>query len=645
MPNGPSSSQSPYLVSVEPNVRFVSLLTTGDAAGVKANGSPWVMPGIPDGLGAFDNGNGTITVLMNHELGATAGAVRDHGSAGAFVSRIVIDKETLRVVDAQDLAKSVYLYDTASSAFVQGTTAWNRFCSGDLADSSAFFNSATGKGTPNRIYLTGEEAGAEGRAFAIVVTDTDGVGANEAGRAYELPWMGNLSFENVVAAPGSGDKTVVIALDDSTPGQLYLYVGDKAASGTTIERAGLTNGQLYGIAVPEVGANAGAETSATSFVTSTFSLKPITGAATMTGAQIETASDSAGVSEFFRPEDGAWDPTHPNWFYFVTTASFTDKSRLYRLEFNDIKNPTAGGVIRTLLDGSEGQRMMDNLTVTRDGRVILQEDIGNQSALGKVWVYDPATDQLSQLAEHDPARFTSGQTGFLTQDEESSGVIDVTSLLGGTKGEAYLLDVQAHYSIPGELVEGGQLLAMFVDRPAAATWGGDSINGGAGAETLVGEMGADLIRAGSGDDRIDAGMDADTVSAGAGNDTVLGGMGADSLQGDAGDDWLDGGFDADVLVGGAGADTLVGGFGSDTLTGGEGADRFVVEVFWVDTVTDFQPGVDKLVVPASRGAFTTSVIDADGDGARDDLLLTTDVGSQIRLLNLTTFGPGDWTVA
>jgi hypothetical protein len=43
--------------------------------------------------------------------------------------------------------------------------------------------------------------------------------------------------------------------------------------------------------------------------------------------------------------------------------------------------------------------------------------------------------------------------------EESSGIIDVSSILG--EGW-YLLDVQAHYPIAGELVEGGQLLAMYV---------------------------------------------------------------------------------------------------------------------------------------------------------------------------------------
>jgi len=86
---GPSSSQTPYLVSLAPNVSTTSILTVGDATNTKQDGSgPYRMVGIPDGLGAFDNGDGTFSVLMNHELGETAGVVRAHGAKGAFVSEV-----------------------------------------------------------------------------------------------------------------------------------------------------------------------------------------------------------------------------------------------------------------------------------------------------------------------------------------------------------------------------------------------------------------------------------------------------------------------------------------------------------------------------------------------------------------------------
>ncbi len=63
------------------------------------------------------------------------------------------------------------------------------------------------------------------------------------------------------------------------------------------------------------------------------------------------------------------------------------------------------------------------------------------------------------MAEHDRERFAPGAAGFLTRDEEASGVIPLKGILG--EGW-YLIDVQAHYGIAGELAEGGQLLAIKV---------------------------------------------------------------------------------------------------------------------------------------------------------------------------------------
>jgi hypothetical protein len=82
---GPSSSDAPYVVPSRPGVVTKSILTAGDSA------DGYRMAGIPDGLGAYDNGDGTFTLLSNHELGRTAGVERDHGATGAFVSKWTID--------------------------------------------------------------------------------------------------------------------------------------------------------------------------------------------------------------------------------------------------------------------------------------------------------------------------------------------------------------------------------------------------------------------------------------------------------------------------------------------------------------------------------------------------------------------------
>jgi hypothetical protein len=160
-----------------------------------------------------------------------------------------------------------------------------------------------------------------------------------------------------------------------------------------------------------------------------------------------------------RPEDGTWDTINPNRFYFVTTNAINAPSQLWAADFNDAANPAAGGTIKLLLDGSEGQQMFDNLTVDSHGKVTLQEDVGNNANLGKVWQYDPASDTLSQLAAHDSSRFLAGGSNFLTQDEESSGVIDISHILGNAGENVFLVDTQAHYTagVPADQVEGGQL--------------------------------------------------------------------------------------------------------------------------------------------------------------------------------------------
>lgn len=459
---GPSSSQSPYVLpATGPNaaapgdVQTVSIFTVGDTIG------GYRMVGIPDGLGAFGNGDGTMTVLMNHELGATSGIARAHGQTGAFVSRWNINTGNLLVNSGRDHNTSA-----ADVSIVNGAAQFNRFCSADLAPQSAYqFGSL---GTSSRIFMNGEEAGNEGRAFAHIASGA------EMNRTYQLPRLGKFSWENSVASPFAQQKTIVMGTDDTTPGQVYMYVGNKTDSGNDIERAGLTNGNLYGVRV----AGTLDETRAAGAV-GRFDMFNKGDVSNLTGAQIQANSEANNVTEFLRPEDGAWDTRagHENDFYFVTTDRFNSatqqgNTRLYRMRFDDITNPEAGGEISLLLDGrTAGPQMMDNICIDSFGRILIQEDIGANDNIGKIWLFDTASQNLALIAEHDTSRFAPGAAGFLTRDEESSGIIDAKDMLG--EGW-FLLDVQAHYGISGELVEGGQLLAMYVDPaviPAPATFG------------------------------------------------------------------------------------------------------------------------------------------------------------------------------
>jgi len=451
---GPSSSQSPYLLPTTGGVVTKSILTVGDTIG------GYRMVGIPDGLGAYSNNNGSFSLFMNHELGGASGTARSHGSTGAFVSSWNIDSTTLAVNSGRDQINSASeLFTWNGSGYTAGTTQFNRLCSGDLAAGSAY--SFGGLGTTARIYMNGEENGATGRAFGHI---TSGPAANST---YELPALGKFSWENSVASPFGQQKTVVIGTDDSTVnGQVYVYVGNKTAAGNDIERAGLTNGNLYGIRV--LGAPQSESRTAPFASGSRFDLVNQGDVTNTTGPALDASSAAGGVSNWLRPEDGAWDPRagHQNDFYFVTTDRFNagaqqGNSRLWRMSYDDVTNPLAGGTVSMLVDGfTQGPNMMDNICIDTLGRIMIQEDIGNNAALGNIWLYDIASGGLGVVASHDASRFTAGAPNFLTMDEESSGIMDAKDILGDGW---FLLDDQAHYGISGELVEGGQLLAMYVD--------------------------------------------------------------------------------------------------------------------------------------------------------------------------------------
>lgn len=88
------------------------------------------------------------------------------------------------------------------------------------------------------------------------------------------------------------------------------------------------------------------------------------------------------------------------------------------------------------------------------------------------------------------------------------------------------------------------------------------ITGGVNGDTLAGAAGA----AASGD----------TILGGTGNDSLVGNGGLDVLQGEAGNDTLVGGASNDSLNGGAGSDAITANAGNDTIDGGDSDDTITM---------------------------------------------------------------------
>ena len=436
------------------------------------------------------------------------GVAREHGNAGAFVSRWTIDKDTLEVLEVQDLLPnntSIFLSNndpstgTPHTGYHSGdTTVIQRLCSADLAAPTAYAwtdpSTGTFYGTDARIFQTGEESsgfatsvsgggdlGPEarvdfGRQWNMIVTDDSHIPGDQSRTAFEMPHCGLFAWENNLANPLSQRITITAGMDDTTPGQVYFWVGEKQTTGNVVERAGLVRQSVGNLFVVRVDGLIPDGTGATNEdrntpLNGTFSLENEGDVSGLTAAGLEALSDTQHGTQFLRPEDGNWDPNNPSDYYFVTTDRYDQvkdgvgtqvgRSRLYRLRFTDIAHPELGGTITCLLDGTEAGNMFDNMTITRRGSIFLQEDVGNQAHNGKIWRYSIAKDTLELVARHDPARF--GDLGLpatppFNNDEESSGIIPVYDILG--EGW-FLCDVQAHYN-PGdaELVEGGQLVAI-----------------------------------------------------------------------------------------------------------------------------------------------------------------------------------------
>jgi hypothetical protein len=197
------------------------------------------------------------------------------------------------------------------------------------------------------------------------------------------------------------------------------------------------------------------------------------GAPVWSGTFTFATADTAAGTTFLRPEDGAFDPAHPEDYYFNTTDRMNitgqvGRSRVWKMHFTDINNPLAGGTITALLHGDEGQQMFDNITVVNTIQggttLLLDEDPGASDQNSKVWMYKVATGQFQQIMKVDTARFGDWgvtPTAPYTNDEEHSGIIPADFI-----GKGWFLEVlQDHHLIAGPLVEGGQLIAFYC--PAA----------------------------------------------------------------------------------------------------------------------------------------------------------------------------------
>jgi hypothetical protein len=433
-----------------------------------------VVRGIPDGMGAYTNENGGVSLLSVHEIPSYSPLAQqsksDSSQWGVSITKFNITKSSKIITSASDFIKKISYFNYNTGEYTNtpiggapaGTTKgldWNvsRFCSATLvqAGNLAYKSGDTTYGYTGPVFLSGEEDGDSGyaRGFAF---DMDGNGI-------QLPRMGLASWENLMPNLKPGINTVVMGNEDgsATDSQLFMYQGKKTTTGSFADKAGLTNGDLYVVNVPEIANDNAfrAKYGKNKAVDVTFNKTLWNG--NMTDQQKDHAAQG---TEFSRVEDGEWDPINPNIFYFITTESNKDKGAttpnpaeptfsrdggaVWRLTFVDGQNPSKGAKLEMLLDGSEAPYLSkpDNLAVTTNGILLIQEDPGNNGHLARIVAFRTSDSKLATVAEFNKEYFATGGSKFMTTDEESSGIIDATSLFArsGDNSSYYLFNTQVH---------------------------------------------------------------------------------------------------------------------------------------------------------------------------------------------------------
>ena len=202
-----------YTVAVSGDYETTRLLSVGDTVPETSDpAKQFQMIGIPDGLGAHRNYDGTRTLFMNHELTnavLSEPVIGDPLNRGAFVSKLILDRNGA-VVSGERAYDTVYLDDALVGPAADATNTtpgFARFCSGSLA--------GWAQGFDRNIYFANEESGGaatfDGRGgLAVAIFDNE---------AHTLPYLGRFAWENTLVQTYTGKRTVIMGMEDGPASQ------------------------------------------------------------------------------------------------------------------------------------------------------------------------------------------------------------------------------------------------------------------------------------------------------------------------------------------------------------------------------------------------------------------------------------------
>jgi Ca2+-binding RTX toxin-like protein len=286
-------------------------------------------------------------------------------------------------------------------------------------------------------------------------------------------------------------------------------------------------------------------------------------------------------------------PTHPRaWVEGVNIFDFTvqnTETLVYDIGSGDVTitftaDTTGTTDILAFLNGASGFNGDAVASVNDRGELVVVKanagDFDITGGDGGLFTGTPGNDGVDELAT-DPDDGLSGELDDVRADVEN---------INGGSGADVLMGSIVSNTINGnggaDDISGGPAgsdCSADVDvlnggdandmfRLGAATNCGDAVDGGAGTDTANYEMRSANLSLDI-DGSPDDGDGTENDNVKTTVEIVMGGEGNDTITGGTGNDELHGCIGNDALTGGSGNDTLVGGPGIDTLLGGVGDDR------------------------------------------------------------------------
>lgn len=420
-------SVTPSFVRMGSEFSGVGVFTLVSSEDVIPNSNNMVYGGAPDGQGFIANPDGSGYIM-----------VTNHENTWA-VSRLYLDRKL-------NITKGEYIVNTDGGGF--------RLCSATMATPAEH-----GFGP---LFLTAGESNVNAMCHAIDPIGT----ASPSDNSRTKPAMGKMSAENYVpltknAFPG---KTVVIVGEDSSNGQVYLYVSDTVGD--------LDNGKLYVLRRTDLNQ---IETAMTWNNSYPVEFVEVPNAKNLTGSEIENLNSSLKSLQLARVEDLDYrkgSASNNREIYFVSTgvsgnSEKTYMGRMYQLKLD--ANDPLKGTLKIVADGDvspSGANVKgfdiinpDNVCVT-ENYVYIQEDGDSfwpeATHNSLIWQYDIATGTKKVFMD-----MTHADTDFIGTKYNPAGpnqlkrgiwehgaMVDISDVVGvpGT----FTINIHAHTWVEGD---------------------------------------------------------------------------------------------------------------------------------------------------------------------------------------------------